>query len=184
MTKSPTPTEAPIDWRQVESVAAGFMVDRQDRDVAGASAYLSEDVFFDWGPNNRRDGLAAAWAWEDASRLVHTLEECEGLGRSEPVARCRLRVDSEVAAAARLEPGFVCNDVTVDHNLITEVIGLDSASGCTYDYWSKTFEPFATWLATAHPDTSIDAMYADRVSRQGLERWRQCVDEFIADSNG
>ncbi len=185
MTESPTPTDVPIDWSQVEAIASGFMIGRQDRDVAGAQTYLSEDVLFDWGPNDGRDGLAAAWAWEDAFRLVQTLEECEGLSYgTEPVARCRLRVDSEVAAAAGFEPGFVCIDVSVDDGFVTKVISLDGAPGCTYDYWSRTFAPFAAWLETAHPDTSIDVMYQDRISNEGLQRWQQYTSEFLADRSG
>ena len=184
-TEKPAPTGVPIDWSQVEAVAAGFMADRQDRDVAGAQAYLSEDAYFDWGPNDGRDGLAAAWAWEDAFRLVHTLDACEGLREgSAPVARCRLRVDSEVAAAVGLKPDFVCVDVTVDDDLVTRVVAQEPAQGCRYNYWSKTFQPFAQWLETAHPDTSINVMYDDRTSTDGLERWQQYVREFLADRSG
>jgi len=185
ITENATPTELPVDWGQVESVATGFMLDRQERDVAGAQAYLSENVVFDWGPNNGRDGLAAAWAWEDAFSLTHTLQECEALrDRTDAVARCRLRVDSEVARAAGMGPGFVCIDVTVDHDLITGVVALDSAPGCTYDYWSMTFQPFAGWLESAHPEISIGMMYDDRISDEGLKRWQQYTSEFIADRSG
>jgi len=184
-TEQPTPTDVPIDWSQVEAVAVGFMTSRQDRDVAGAQAYLDEDVFFDWGPNNGQDGLAAAWAWEDAFRLVHTLDACEGLREgSEPVARCRLRVDSEVAAAVGQESGFVCIDLTVDHDLITRVIGQGPTPGCMYNYGSQTLGPFAQWLEQAHPETSMDAMYNDRTSAEALERWREYTDEFLADRSG
>ena len=176
-------TESPveIDWHEVESVATGFMAARGDRDVDSAQAYLHEEVAFDWGPNDGRDGLSAAWAWEDAFRLTHTLQECEALSDgNEPAARCRLRVDSEVAETAGLEAGFVCIDITVYDGLIREVTGLDSAEGCTYNYWVKTFQPFATWLAGAHPDTTIDEMYRDRTSPEGLELWVLYVDEYFA----
>ena len=185
VTEQPTPTDMPIDWSRVEAAAAGFMAERQARDVGAAQAYLSEDVYFDWGPNDGRDGLAAAWAWEDAFRLVHTLDECKGLREGfEPVARCRLRVDSEVAAAVGSEPGFVCIDVTVDRDLITRVIGLDPVPGCAYNYGSQALGPFARWLETAHPETSFDVMYDDRTSTAGVERWRQYTSEFIADRSG
>lgn len=177
-----TPKTDTIDWIAVEDVATRYMLAHGDREVSAATALLDEAVFFDWGPNSGREGLAVAWAWEDAFTVVHTLERCEALSDdTQPIARCILRVDSEVAEAAGKEPGSVCVDITVRERLITSVVGQEPQPDCAYNYWSNMFQPFADWLAAAHPDTTVNLMYDDRVSPEGIELWRTYTDEYLAD---
>lgn len=175
------PTAALPNWTAVEEVATTFMVASNARDLNAATSVLDEAVFFDWGPNDGRDGLRAAWDWEDAFTLTHTLDVCRAQREGDvPVARCWLRVDSQVAEAAGNESGVVCVDVTVSERLITQVAALEPMEGCSYDYWPAMFAPFDEWLETAHPDTTARIMYLDRVSEEGLELWRSYTAEYLA----
>jgi len=183
-TPSTTTTAAVHDWDTIENVAIGLMAATGSRDLASATALLDESVVFDWGPNGDRDGIAAAWAWEDAFTITHTLETCEARrSGDDPIARCWLRVDSKVADAAGNEPGLVCIDVTVENDLVTRVVGRDPQPGCPYNYGKNMLDPFATWLSTAHPDIAFSAMYGDRVSADGIELWRTYTAEYLEDHN-
>ena len=158
-----------------------------DRDLAGATLNMSEDVSFDWGPADGPENLETAWAWEDAFTLRHTLEECIAVENEPPpdiTVRCRLFVESDVAAAAGNDPGYVCVDVDVSNGTIVEVVGLDSADGCRLNYWIYTFMPFESWLDKAHPEITLRQMYDDRMSADGLQLWADYTKEYLADTQG
>jgi len=160
------------------------MAARDDHDQDAALVYLARDVNFDWGPGTTYDTIALGWAWEDAFRLTHTTESCETVNASNEATTvvCRVKVDSEVAAAAGNSSGHVCATITVIDQLITHLV-VDAAEGCGYIYWPNIFVPFEKWLKTAHPDTTINAMYDDRLSQTGLDLWTRYTQEFLADQS-
>ena len=91
-------------------VASGYLEAATARSHDEATSYLSESVHLDWGPAATPKELEAAWAWEDAFTVRHTLDSCEYVDRelaSKVTARCRLLVESEVAAAVGHEPQHV-----------------------------------------------------------------------------
>ena len=146
--------------------------------------YLDRSVVFEWGPGGTYDTLEAAWAWEDAFRVVHSTQDCEAVRTSGDTATvsCRLEVDSEVAEAAGNGTGLVCATIAVVDERITRVaVDVDADRGCNYRYWGKMFAPFGYWLATAHPDITIEEMYNDRISETGLDLWTRYTQEFLDD---
>jgi hypothetical protein len=163
------------------ALAVAFLEARDDRDLETALGYLDRNVVFDWGPGQTYDTLESGWAWEDAFRLVHTTDSCETVGTSGETTTvvCRIKVDSEVATAAGNSPGHVCATIAVVDQLITHLT-VDAGLGCSYIYWPNMFAPFEIWLKTAHPDTTIGAMYNDRISETGLELWTIYTQEFLA----
>lgn len=164
------------------AIAESFMDARQERDVERALSYVDKEVVFDWGPASTYDTMALGWAWEDAFKVSHIVESCEPVDTQDGTATvvCRLMVNSEVATAAGNSPGLVCARVTIANQLITRLT-VDAAEGCSYVYWPNMFAPFETWLKTAHPDNTIEAMYNDRISEEGLALWTTYTDEFLAD---
>ena len=141
-------------------------------------------MYLDSGLAATPEELEAAWAWEDAFTVRHTLDSCEYVDRepaSKVTARCRLLVESEVAAAAGHEPQYVCVEVGAEDGLITEVVGLDSGEGCSIVYWDYMSVPFSEGLAEAHPDKTVPQMYNDRMSPEGLRLWSEYTQEYLND---
>lgn len=180
-TADPDPTTTP-DVDSSSALVAGFMAARDNHDAEAALAYLDKEVVFDWGPGTTYNTIALGWAWEEAFKLTHTTETCEEVDTSgdSTAVICRIRVDSEVATAAGGSPGHVCATVEVVDQLITHLT-VTAAEGCGYIYWTNIFVPFERWLTTAHPDTTINAMYDDRISQTGLDLWTKYTKEFLAD---
>jgi hypothetical protein len=175
------PTTTPAIDSPAE-VADTFMAARDDRDLETAQSYLDKEVVVDWGPGRTYDTISLGWAWEDAFRLTHTTESCETADASGETTTvvCRINVDSEVATAAGRSPGHVCASIEIVDQLITHLT-VYAAEGCGYIYWANIFTPFGTWLKTAHPDTTVEAMYDDRISQAGLELWTRYTQEFLDD---
>lgn len=178
-TSSTRPDEATLD--SAAAVAAGFMAARDDRDLETALTYLDREVVFEWGPGSTYDTLELGWAWEDAFALTHTTDTCKALSASGDTTTvvCRIKVDSEVAAAVGNSPGYVCATISVVNELITH-LAVEEEVGCSYSYWPNMFVPFEAWLRTAHPDATIHAMYDDRISEAGLRLWTEYTEEFLA----
>jgi hypothetical protein len=170
-----------VTFDSAAAVAAGFMAARDDRDLETALTHLDRNVVLDWGPGRTYDTLVSGWAWEDAFRITHTTDSCEAVSWSGDTTTvvCRIKVDSEVATAAGNSPGYVCATIEIVDQLITHLV-VDAGQGCNYIYWPNIFAPFETWLKTAHPDTTIGAMYDDRISEAGLALWTNHTQEFLA----
>ena len=128
------------------------------------------------------DTLESVWAWEDAFRVVHSTKSCDAVSSSGDTTTvvCRLKVDSEVAEAARNDPGLVCATLRSSTNS-SHGLAVDAGQECSYRHWGKMFAPFGHWLGTARPDITIEEMYNDRISETGLERWTRYTQEFHDD---
>ena len=164
------------------AIATEFLMARAARNTEAALSHLDTAVFMDWGPGTTYDTLELGLAWEDAFTVVHDLDSCESgavAGNSFTVT-CRLEVDSEVARSAGNPPGYVCTEISVIDQAITRISILDPQPGCDYAYWPNMFAPFGDWLSEAHPDTTVGAMYHDRISNEGLTLWGQYTEEFLA----
>jgi hypothetical protein len=167
------------------AAATGFIRARSARNVDAALAYLDPSVNLEWGPGKTYDTLEAGMAWEDAFGIVSSPQACRPIETSgAPVVQCQLLVQTAVAEAFSREPGIDCVDFSFeDGSIIHAVLGAEG-EGCGYDYWNPTFVPFYAWMAAAHPESDPDAMYADRISPDGLALWAQYTQEFLADQAG
>lgn len=180
-------TTVPVGSEDIDKglmVASDYLDAATARNHDEAMSYLSESVYLDWGPAATPEELEAAWAWEDAFTVRHTLDSCEYVDRdpaSKITARCRLLVESDVAEAAANDAQHVCVDIGVEDGLITEVVGLDSREGCSIVYWDYMFVPFSDWLDEAHPDKTVLQMYDDRTSPEGLRLWSEYTQEYLND---
>ena len=185
-TAAPTTAEATTTSPELASaVASSYLQAASGRDLEAAASYLSETVFLDWGPAGTAEELAAGWAWEDAFTVSHMLDTCkdsESPSAAIEVVQCRLLVESEVAAAAGNDPAHVCIEVAVEESVIKSIIALDSEADCPMNYWEYMFVPFSDWLAEAHPEITVQEMYADRTSSEGLALWTAYTQEFLADN--
>jgi hypothetical protein len=163
------------------AAATGFIQARAARNVAAALDHLDPSVNLDWGPGKTYDTLEAGMAWEDAFGIVSTPQACHSTeSRDAPTVLCQMLVQTAVAESLGHEPGIDCVEFRFDGRLITgAALGADGPD-CGYDYWNPTFVPFYAWMATAHPESDSDAMYADRISPEGLALWTQYAQEFVA----
>lgn len=181
-TQATTPT---IDSEEALSIAEGFLSARNRRDVDATLAYLARDVVLDMGPGRTYETLPAGMAWEDVFGFTSDLQDCEIVeaDTESSVVFCEILVQTSINEARGGAPGIDCVQVTIENELITHAVTGVPGPDCVFDYWSTSFAPFEAWLRDAHPETTLDAMYDDRLSPEGRALWDQYITEYLEQSS-
>ena len=149
-------------------------------------AYLSRNVVLDMGPGRTYETLEAGMEWEEVFGFTAEPQGCEMVeADSGPVlVFCEILVQTAIHEARGGAPGIDCVQITIAEDLIVHAETGVSGPNCVFDYWSTSFAPLEAWLREAHPDVTLDAMYEDRLSSQGLARWEQYMSEYLASQTG
>lgn len=164
------------------AIAERFLAARHQRDIAATQAFLSDGVVLDWGPGTTYDTLADGWKWEDIFGITSDPRGCEIVEADSESIRvfCKILVQTAVNEARGNSAGIDCVHISIEDDLIIRAqLGVPGPD-CVFDYWSTSFAPFEAWLGESHPDTTMDAMYDDRLSPEGLALWDQYVTEYLA----
>jgi len=166
-----------------EAVAAGFLEARTMWDFDAAVGYLSEDATIDIGPADSQETLGLEMAWQRATGLVVTFDECASIGESvagEPTSvSCAVTVDGAIAGANGIDPYQASFEFEALDGMITNVTFSDLGS-----YSREDWEPFASWVLEEHSD-AIPAMYqkglnsSPVLTQESFDLWRRYTEEYV-----
>ena len=172
------------------SVVTSFLDLRYRNVISDAQELLAADAVLDWGPGYTRENLPEGRGWEDATGIEFEPGTCVVLSASSDGEngevvdfRCSVYVTSSIASAVGDSGVEDCVDLTVNGSLITRA---ELGSGCTggFNFASRMFRPFETWLEDAHPELSFDVMletlYSGALTGGDLDQWRSLTEEFVA----
>lgn len=179
-------TTSPMDSGEAIAIAEGFLSARNQRDIDATLAYLARDVVLDMGPGRTYETLQAGMAWEDVFGFAAEPQDCDVVepDRESTVVFCEILVQTSIHQAGGGDPGIDCVQITIEDDLIVHAETGVPGPNCVFDYWTTSFAPLEAWLGEAHPDITMNAMYNDRLSPEGLALWDQYITEYLAEQTG
>lgn len=165
---------------EAEQVATRFLLAYASFDRSGAAGYLADDVpgLADWRPENR---------WFEAAGFRMLLDPCrtqDDAPQGGTLVACPYEYDSLGSDELGRGPftGSRFTAVVQDGKIVSAQLGVEYANN---GFSSKMWEPFAAWVAEAHPKQAAD-MYAfwpntslEARTPRSIRLWRQNVQEYV-----